>query len=304
MGKKRAGRPQLSKDRVPKRGEDKDRDWSPEEVRVIVADYFEMLELEMSNRKYNKSEHRRTLMPLLDRRSKSAVEYKHQNISAALLEMGYAYIDGYKPLQGYQRSELPPAIEQFLAEHPDFSERLIASPRLAPDARPQIARLDGIVESPPEEILKPQISGKPWLSKKGQRVDFAHRDATNRETAKLGEEFALEFERKRLQNAGRDDLARRVDWVSQTIGDGLGFDILSFDDGDSSHRYVEVKTTRCGKYFPFYVSANEVRCSEDVRQQYRLYRLFDFSRSPRLYILTGSLSAACKLDPVQFVATI
>ena len=60
---------------------------------------------------------------------------------------------------------------------------------------------------------------------------------------------------------GRDDLASRVQWVSQTIGDGLGFDILSFDEADDSRRMLEVKATGLGKFFPFYVIANEVRCS-------------------------------------------
>ena len=34
--------------------------------------------------------------------------------------------------------------------------------------------------------------------------------------------------------AGRDYLAKKVEWVTQTVGDGLGFDILSFDDADDS----------------------------------------------------------------------
>src|SRR5215472_12578005 len=53
-----------------------------------------------------------------------------------------------------------------------------------------------------------------------------------------------------------------VEWVTQTAGDGLGFDVLSFDDGDGSEKLVEVKTTGLGKYFPCSVTATEVRCSE------------------------------------------
>ncbi len=45
----------------------------------------------------------------------------------------------------------------------------------------------------------------------------------------MGEEFVVHLERHRLQAIGRDDLALRVEWVAQTIGDGLGFDILSFN---------------------------------------------------------------------------
>jgi hypothetical protein len=67
---------------------------------------------------------------------------------------------------------------------------------------------------------------------------------------------------------------------------------------------LEVKATGLGKFFPFYVTANEVRCSEDVPQKYQLYRVFDFGRSPRLYILHGSLRELCQLEPVLYRAVI
>jgi hypothetical protein len=48
---------------------------------------------------------------------------------------------------------------------------------------------------------------------------------------------------------GRDDLAQKVEWVAVTIGEGLGFDVLSFDADDGSERLIEVKTTGLGKRF-------------------------------------------------------
>ena len=90
----------------------------------------------------------------------------------------------------------------------------------------------------------------------------------------------------------------------QTIGDGLGFDVLSFDDMDESEKLIEVKTTGLGKFFPFYVTINEVRCSEDMIEKFHLFRVFDFARTPRVYILTGSLWENCQLEPIQFMAVI
>ncbi len=58
--------------------------------------------------------------------------------------------------------------------------------------------------------------------------------------------------------------------------------MLSFDEADDTERLVEVKTTGLGKFHPFLVTANEVRCSEDVPEKFRLYRVFDFARSPRV----------------------
>ena len=109
----------------------------------------------------------------------------------------------------------------------------------------------------------PAEADKPWLSRRGRRIDFARRDAFNRQLGQLGEQFAVEIEKHRLRSAERDDLAAKVEWVAQTCGDGVGFDVLSFDARDDSEQFIEVKTTGLGKHFPFYVTANEVRCSED-----------------------------------------
>ena len=78
-------------------------DWTKEEVSLIVTDYFEMLQLERNHKAYNKTEHRKALIPLLNDRSNGSVEFKHQNISAALINMGLPYIDGYKPRFRYQK---------------------------------------------------------------------------------------------------------------------------------------------------------------------------------------------------------
>ena len=112
----------------------------------------------------------------------------------------------------------------------------------------------------------------------------------NRILGHLGEKFAVEVEKRRLRSFGRDDLAARVEWVAVTCGDGVGFDVLSFDEIDDSERFIEVKTTGLGKHFPFYVTANEVRCSEDCPDRFRLYRVFDFARRPRIYVVAGAMS--------------
>ena len=77
-------------------------DWSEIEVEAAVADYLDMLALELRGEPFNKAEHNRALLRLLNRRSRGSIERKHQNISAVLIELGYPYIDGYKPLRNYQ----------------------------------------------------------------------------------------------------------------------------------------------------------------------------------------------------------
>jgi hypothetical protein len=59
-----------------------------------------------------------------------------------------------------------------------------------------------------------------------------------------------------------------------------------------------------GKFFPFYVTASEVRCSEDVGERFHLFRVFDFARTPRVYNLSGSMGKNCRLEATAYRATI
>ena len=77
-------------------------DWSREEVEATIADYLDMHRQELTGRGVNKAEHNRNLLQLLNNRSRGAIEFKHQNISAALIDLGHPYIDGYKPRHNYQ----------------------------------------------------------------------------------------------------------------------------------------------------------------------------------------------------------
>ena len=295
---------------VLKKGEDeKDsqagKDWSLSEVKLVVADYFEMLEAELLGKSFKKSQHRKALAPHLAGRSEGSIEFKHQNVSGVLVEMGLPYVEGYKPRSNYQ-SILATEVEAFLDQQPGFLQQLAAGPTLNPTQSNPITKpnLDEVIDDPPERIFAPTITAKPWLSRKSRKMDFAERDAANRQLGMLGEQFVFELEKYRLNQAGRDDLAQKVLWASRDIGDGLGFDIISFDESDDSERMLEVKATGLGKFFPFYVTSNEVRCSEDIPQQYQLFRVFNFGRSPRLYILHGSLSQLCQLEPVLYRAVV
>jgi hypothetical protein len=61
--------------------------WNDDELDAIVADYFSMLKAELSRQPYVKAHHSAVLMEQIGRTHRS-VEFKHQNISAVLEEMG------------------------------------------------------------------------------------------------------------------------------------------------------------------------------------------------------------------------
>ena len=87
--------------------------WSDDELDAIVADYFSMLRAELSRQPYVKSHHSAVLMEQIGRTHRS-VEFKHQNISAVLEEMGLPWITGYKPKRNYQASIFA-AIDRYLS---------------------------------------------------------------------------------------------------------------------------------------------------------------------------------------------
>jgi hypothetical protein len=280
--------------------------WTPHEVALVVADYFEMLRAELAGEPFSKADHNRSLRADLTNRSKQSVEYKHQNISAVLLGMGLPYIDGYKPARNFQRTLLPRSVGEYLIRHPEFFDRLVDGPVLNPIRVPVVGDrpVEEYFESRPDAIIVPAEDDKPWLSRRGRKIDFARRDAFNRQLGQLGEQFTVEIEKQRLISVERDDLAANVEWVAQTCGDGVGFDVRSFDANDDSEQFIEVKTTGLGKHFPFYVTANEVRCSEDQPGRFRLDRVFDFGRNPRLYVVAEALSRECGLEPVVYRASL
>jgi hypothetical protein len=109
------------------------------------------------------------------------------------------------------------------------------------------------------------------------------------------------MERKRLRDAGREDLASQVVHVSSIEGDSAGYDVRSFTV-DGRVRYIEVKTTRGPSDTRFFMSANEVEFSKKSGSSYALYRLFNFGRTVTVdaYVLEGDVTAKLTLRATQF----
>lgn len=73
-------------------------DWSDVEIQAAVDAYLSMLSREQSGQKVVKTEENRILREgVLAGRTKGSVEFRMQNISTVLVELGRARIEGYKP---------------------------------------------------------------------------------------------------------------------------------------------------------------------------------------------------------------
>jgi hypothetical protein len=272
-----------------------DGSWTDDENDAIVADYFAMLADDLLGRSYIKAEHNRALQAMTGR-SKGSIEFKHANISAALRAFGQPILQGYLPRFNFQMS-LAEAIDRWLTANPDWIERLPEAParalafapdRLFIDTPPTLRNTD-----PPQEAEQ--------MVAVARRFDIAEREERNRVLGKAGEERALIHERSVLRDAGRDDLARKVLWVSQEEGDGAGYDIASFTP-EGEPRLIEVKTTNGWDRTPFYISRNEIRVADDNRGTWHLFRLYNFVREPRAFEIRPPLDAHVSLTATNFQA--
>jgi hypothetical protein len=273
-------------------------DWSESEVASAVAAYFDMLRLEATQQPYNKSERNLALRQLLGGRSKASVEMKHQNVSAVLDALGLPFIPGYKPRINAQLM-LRKEVQRFVLSNPSLVQTIVDAME---EAKPRgDKRFEAMVVAPPvlEDVVRVIENSRTYLPRK---VDFAARDEANRRLGRAGEQWVLQFEQQRLAAAGMAALFERVDWVSERLGDGAGYDILSFD-GDEARRYIEVKTTNGGLGSSFIVSRNELEFSRDAGEEFHLYRLFAFREAPRLYTLKGDLSRQVHLEPLDYRAS-
>ncbi len=259
--------------------------WQDDELDALVADYFDMLADELAGRPYVKSRHRKALMARLGR-THGSVEFKHQNISAVLDELGMPWIPGYVPQRNYQQAILG-AINRYLTRHPAILEAVPTSPPIAESAAAVFVR--------PPMRRAPSANTPEPLRRLVRKFDPVERDYRNRSLGRAGEDFVVTLEKRQLASGGRKDLARKVRWVAAEEGDGAGYDVLSYDL--SGHeRLLEVKTTNGSARTPFFLSRNECSMAAERPDDWVIYRVHLFSKHPRIFTIAPPLEEALKLS--------
>ena len=165
---------------------------------------------------------------------------------------------------------------------------------------------DGSLEIISAETVSLEQS-KPTGKKKfiARNVDFSERQEQNSKVGHRGEKFVVRHEKERLIKLGRQDLADKVEWTSKMQGDGLGYDILSYNAETEEPMFIEVKTTNGPCNSTFYISRNELERSR-VSENYYLYRLYDYDSdtdSYQIFIISGDLSPLC-VEPATYYVRI
>lgn len=252
-----------------------------------------MLALELAGQAYVKARYSTELMARTGRSHRS-VEFKHQNISAVLEELGLPWIPGYRPKANYQNAIFD-AIDRYLTRYPEIAQ----SPRATQTTLPAANETIFVDLPPPRDDNRPLPSRLRYLVRK---FDPAERDRRNRSLGIAGEEFVFQVERRRLEGANRRDLARKVRWVSQEDGDGAGYDIFSFNPA-GGESLIEVKTTNGSAQTPFFLSRNERDFASEHPLEWRLYRVHKFSIEPHIFVIAPPLENAVKLSPESWRAS-
>lgn len=133
-------------------------------------------------------------------------------------------------------------------------------------------------------------------------IDFEKESSKKSKVGKAGEERVVTYEKQRLINSGRADLAAKVITTRESIGNTAKFDIQSYND-DGSERFIEVKTTTGPITTKFSISESEIQFSETHSNNYYIYRLYNFNekeKSTEFYILKGKIDRSL-LKATQYI---
>ncbi len=168
----------------------------------------------------------------------------------------------------------------------------------------------GLISVDPEDLLLSEVvtPSFPQKTSKGRGNKKPREQHANEELniylGDLGEKAVISHERNFLIDKGYVALADKVEQVSVTVGDHLGYDVLSFYPS-GEEKWIEVKTTTKSQSSEFHISENQIKCSETAGDKFWLYRIYDFNSEKSvasLYKLQGNLREQLNLDPTNYRA--
>ncbi len=281
-------------------------DWTTQEIRPLLRAYFEMLAKERAGVPYRKADYLREVSAEIQgRRTKGAIEFKMENVSAVLARSGADWITGYKPAKHLQEHLLPQEIATFLESQPPLQ-----LPTPTATESPNVSYL--MPSSLPEAVFEPAPPIPPSTQRTRRppplnprqvaRIDYITAAGRAQTIGRMGELVTLAAEKHRLQQAGRPDLATRVEHVSVTRGDGLGYDIQSFSpSGDE--RFIEVKTTPFEPTRPFFLSPKELEFAQETGLSYRLARVHHLWHHPAIFELDTDTLLHLNREPNEYVVS-
>lgn len=156
------------------------------------------------------------------------------------------------------------------------------------------------INMPPQQVGKQINNGNNFSS-----FDTQNQEKLNMVIGDIGEEAVANYEKKQFQKSGRNYLAERVEIVSKTIGDGLGYDVLSFDQY-GNEKFIEVKTTRSDSPTAnFSFTRGELNFLTRNPDTAFVYCVFGVNQNnPRLKIYPAKQFLNKSFEPVEYRASV
>lgn len=111
----------------------------------------------------------------------------------------------------------------------------------------------------------------------GKKVDFDLINKKRKTEGTFGETLVLRDEKRKVSTYG---IEKEVDHVALSVGDGLGYDILSYDE-KGKEIYIEVKTTKANSIDNFYLSKREKEAAKN--ENYFIYRVYNLNMDKGTY---------------------
>ena len=209
------------------------------------------------------------------------------------------FIKGYKPRNNAQLL-LRQMVQRYISEQPGLVSQVV-------DAMEEVKTPGqksfhaSLVDAPAVVTVLQAAKDEPKV-RLPRKTNWAQRDEVNRSLGRAGEQWVIGFEQRRLLDEGYPELFQQLEWVSDRLGDGAGYDILSHER-PGEHRFIEVKTTNGGHTSSFIISRNELDFAQEAGDSFHLYRVFEFREDPKLYILKGLLPNQLHLEPIDYRAS-
>jgi hypothetical protein len=133
------------------------------------------------------------------------------------------------------------------------------------------------------------------VSLNGNITNHLQNNKEKKRIGDLGELFVIQLEKEKLIQSNKPKLAKKVAHHAKDKGDGLGYDVLSFDS-NGNEMFIEVKATKSNKNTPFFITRNELKRSKQEQDNFFIYRVYNFNDEilkGDVLIMQGDASNLC-----------
>tara|TARA_Y100001973_G_C5161504_1_gene313759 strand:+ start:86 stop:1327 length:1242 start_codon:yes stop_codon:yes gene_type:complete len=131
---------------------------------------------------------------------------------------------------------------------------------------------------------KPQESKLKTNKKSNINRDYKRRSKESKKIGLAGEEYVIEYEKRKLSEQNLSHLADKIIWQSKDYSFFPGYDIKSFNNlGEEI--FIEVKSTQGSKQTQFQITDRELEAAMEYGESYFIYCVYNVLKSPKIFAI-------------------